>query len=77
MTKRWNDRMTVGDVIDAMKNGDPAQLKATGHAAQQHCDTSKECREWARSEGYNRAQEAFIIEGFKQARIAAGLSENV
>jgi hypothetical protein len=63
---------------DANKGSDnPAQLRATGRAAQQYCDTSKEVREWARAEGYTRGAEAFIVEGFKQARIAAGLSEQV
>lgn len=64
-------------VADDINSDNPAELRAVGRKVQQYCDTSREVRQWAQSEGYSRVQEAFIVEGFKQARIAAGLSETV
>jgi hypothetical protein len=54
-----------------------SQLKATGATLVQYLKTSKEVRDWAKSERYNRAQEAFIVDGFRAQRQRDGLSENV
>jgi hypothetical protein len=69
-------RTPIDAAKDALSN-DPAQLRATGRTLLQYCDTSAEVREWARDEGYSRAAEAYLIEGFKQQRVKEGLSENV
>lgn len=75
-------RTPIDDVMNGpnsgqLHNDNPAQLRATGRTLVQYCNTTNEVRQWARDEHYTRAQEAFLVEGFKQQRKIDGLSENV
>ena len=53
-----------------------SELRGMGRARVNSVTSSAVLREWCRTHGINRAQEAFVVEGWKQARMEAGLSEN-
>jgi hypothetical protein len=52
-------------------------LRKHGRDLMQRITESATLRQLIRSEGYTRAEEAFIVEGWKYGRMLAGLSENV
>jgi hypothetical protein len=52
-------------------------MRALGSVLAQYCDTTKQVRDYCRAENVNRTKEAFVVEGFKRARMVDGLSENV
>ena len=53
------------------------KLRKHGRDLVQRITESSTLRQLIQSEGYTRAEEAFIVEGWKYGRMLAGLSENV
>ena len=53
-----------------------SELQMLGAKLLTRYNRSSEVREWAQRGKMTRLQEAFIVEGWKQARMEAGLSEN-
>jgi len=68
------NKCRTGD--DSLREQPVAELRGIGRAMRS-LTTSAQVRAKAKERGYNRAEEAYIVDGWKQARIERGLSENV
>jgi hypothetical protein len=72
--KKTVDTMVLA--LDAQEES-TQKLQKIGQSLVSKFNTTSAVRTYCRGEGYTRAQEAFIVDGFKYGRKLAGLSETV